>query len=216
MKQQNITVLKTARYFMLGEPGTNIRNLWFVCHGYGQLASDFLNKFEVLNNGENLIIAPEGLHRFYQSGFSESIGASWMTKEDRLNDITDYINYLNRVYLEIINSLNDRNVKINILGFSQGTATVCRWLLNDEIKADNLILCGGSIPPDINFQKAKLIFDNTSLWLVIGNQDRIVNQDVLNNDLKTLDQHNVKYQFYRYEGNHDIHEETLKTIAQKL
>jgi hypothetical protein len=91
MVKKNIIVTKTARYFISGEPSESIEQVWFVCHGYAQLANYFIRNFEILNDGKNLIIAPEGLNRFYWKGFSDRVVASWMTKEDREDDIKDYL-----------------------------------------------------------------------------------------------------------------------------
>jgi hypothetical protein len=46
-----------------------------------------------------IIIAPEGLSRFYRKGFSGDVVASWMTKDDRLDDMEDYVRYLNDLHL---------------------------------------------------------------------------------------------------------------------
>ena len=64
MQQKNISITKTARYFILGDASEKIEEVWFVCHGYAQLANYFIKNFEVLDNGKNLIVAPEGLSRF--------------------------------------------------------------------------------------------------------------------------------------------------------
>ena len=40
------------------------------------------------------IIAPQGLHKFYLEGTSGRVGASWMTKENREDDIKNYLVYL--------------------------------------------------------------------------------------------------------------------------
>ena len=40
----------------------------------------------------------------------------------------DYINYLNALLTQVTGEVNIDNVKINILGFSQGCTTACRWL----------------------------------------------------------------------------------------
>ena len=98
MQENHIKIAKTARYFQLAEIGSEIREVWFVCHGYGQHAGYFLKHFECLNNGGRLIVAPEGLSRFYLDGFYGRIGASWMTREDRLNDIKDYVLFLDAMY----------------------------------------------------------------------------------------------------------------------
>ena len=98
MKEQTIETKKTARYYTLGTLSENTKTVWFVCHGYGQLANYFLRNFKLLENEKTFVISPEGFHRYYLNGFSGRVGASWMTKEDRLNDIADYVAYLDQLY----------------------------------------------------------------------------------------------------------------------
>ena len=65
------------------------RELWYVLHGYGQLAAPFLEEFRAIDDGTRLIVAPEALSRFYEGDAQArlhkdaSVGASWMTREDR-------------------------------------------------------------------------------------------------------------------------------------
>ena len=66
MEKHHLKVSRTARYFTLGELNEQTKNVWFVCHGYGQLAEYFIRNFEAINDGENLIVAPEALSRFYR------------------------------------------------------------------------------------------------------------------------------------------------------
>jgi len=126
MKEQTIETKKTARYYTLGALSEKTRTVWFVCHGYGQLANYFLRNFKSLENEKTFIISPEGFHRYYLNGFSGRVGASWMTKEDRLNDIADYVAYLDQLYHKVFSSVNRNNLKVNLLGFSQGGATATR------------------------------------------------------------------------------------------
>src|SRR5690554_4646496 len=133
-----LSVSKTARYYTAGTLDKKTKTIWFVCHGYGQLAKYFIQNFKVLDNGENFIVAPEALSRFYLQGFSGRVGATWMTKEDRENDIKDYNAYLSTLYKKVMKDIPLENVKINILGFSQGVSTVCRWVVSEKIKFDKL------------------------------------------------------------------------------
>src|SRR4051812_21085005 len=106
--EHHIHVRRTARYYTLGEPGNQTRDVWFVCHGYGQLAADFIKEFEIIADPTRVIVAPEGLSRHYavnEAGFHSSeskVVASWMTREDREAEIDDYVAYLDAVYAEII------------------------------------------------------------------------------------------------------------------
>ena len=77
-----------------------MRELWYVLHGYGQLAAPFLDDFRAIDDGTRLIVAPEALSRFYEGDVQArlhkdaKVGASWMTREDRDAEIADYVAYL--------------------------------------------------------------------------------------------------------------------------
>src|SRR6476469_3720019 len=101
-------VPRTARYYTLGPTHGFPRELWFVCHGYGQLASRFLRQFAPLDDGTRLIVAPEALSRYYLDPVAERrhqreprVGASWMTREDRFAEIVDYVSYLDQLAGEV-------------------------------------------------------------------------------------------------------------------
>src|SRR4051812_41555257 len=125
MKINYLKVEKTARVVTNDADPKKIRSVWLIAHGYGHLANYFINKFSELNSTDNLVIVPEGLHRYYLNGHSGKVGASWMTKEEREKDIEDYVNYLDKVYETYISPLEDKII-VNALGFSQGGATICR------------------------------------------------------------------------------------------
>lgn len=216
MLQKNIIIPKTARYFILGEPTEQIEQVWFVCHGYAQLANYFLKNFDDLNNGKNLIVAPEGLHRFYWKGFSDRVVASWMTKEDRGNDIKDYVNYLNAVYAEVFSSLKNKKVKINVLGFSQGTATVLRWLSISKLSVDNLILWGGTFPNDIDFQVDKAYFNSLNTFFVMGDKDEFNDAQTIKEMENILIKNEIPFKFISFDGKHVVDQKTLLMIADKL
>ena len=101
MQEHTLTVDFKARYYTLGQLNKDTRQIWFVFHGYGQLARYFIRKFAILTNQQILVIAPEGLSRFYIEKVESSgrpndrVGASWMTKENRTVDIENYLHYLN-------------------------------------------------------------------------------------------------------------------------
>ena len=208
-------VSKTARYFILGEVGRNTRQVWFVCHGYGHLANEFLNSFSVLNNGHHLIVAPEGLHRFYLYGATGKVGASWMTKEDRGNEILDYLHYLDRVYLEIMSSLDAEAVRVNALGFSQGTATACRWALQGKSRIQRLILWGGDFPTDTDWQASRERLSTMDIRMVYGDADLYLNPAFLKEQEERLRQHQVKVGFSTFKGGHEIDAVMLTTLAKE-
>src|SRR2546425_5855384 len=85
MQEHQFSTPRSARYFTLGSP-QHAADVWLVCHGYGQLASRFLERFRPIAAERRCIVAPEGLSRFYltESPAERRVGASWMTREDRL------------------------------------------------------------------------------------------------------------------------------------
>src|SRR3954465_7736941 len=115
--EHHLTVPRTARYHTLGDAAT-ARECWFVLHGHAQLSGYFIRHFEPLDDGRRLIVAPEALNRFYiertswQGAGHARVGATWMTREDRLAEIGDYVAYLDRLYEEL---LGDRELPVTVL-----------------------------------------------------------------------------------------------------
>jgi predicted esterase len=216
MGQRKISVNKTARYFIQGEISDEIEQVWFVLHGYAQLANYFLKKFEILADRKTLVIAPEGLHRFYWEGVGGRVVASWMTKEDREDDIHDYVNYLDAVYSEVISELKNKSIKINILGFSQGSATACRWLSFGKSHADNLVIWEGEFPKDLDLKMHKKIFDDLKICMVMADKDPFISEERVQEQIRSIEESEIKFDLVRFSGGHEINPETLKQIAQQL
>jgi predicted esterase len=212
MQKHQLTIPKTARYVTIGELTDQTENVWFVIHGYGQLAEYFIKKFNVLDDGKTVIIAPEALSRFYLKEFSGRVGATWMTREERDSEILDYINYLNLLYDTVLQSTDVNKLKINILGFSQGTATVARWCMNEHIKYDRLILWAGYFGNGIQdvIDPAKLT--DKEVVLCYGKEDEfLVKIDIkqYENDIQKVIPH---VQIHTFEGGHTIDVDLLLQI----
>lgn len=211
--QHYIHINYKARYFTYGNLSDTTKNIWIVCHGYGQLAEYFLRKFHILNPEENFVIVPEGLHRFYLNGHSGRVGASWMTKEDRLTDIENYIQFLDSVYFE---NVKTTKAKIILLGFSQGAATASRWATMGKSKIDKLILWAGIFPPDLPFENCFYKINELNPLLVIGNNDEFISKEEMQEKIKWLDSEKINYQLHTFEGKHDIDGNALLEISKKL
>ncbi len=215
MLEHHISVPRTARYVTLGDFGPAAREVWIVCHGYGQLAARFLKRFEVLDDGHRLVIAPEGLSRFYvrNSGGQGVVGASWMTREDRLTEIEDYVAYLNALYLEVFRRVDRGAVTLSVLGFSQGTATATRWIVAGAPAADRLVLWGGLLPPEVDFRAAKRGLGTADLSVVVGDEDQSVDRALLSDQIGGLEGEGVGVRLVTYAGGHDIDEVALRDIV---
>ena len=216
MHEHHLAVRRSARYYTLGDPGPATREVWFVCHGYGQLASRFLRHLEPFADATRLLVAPEGLSRFYlesEGRRNNKIGASWMTREDRLSEIADYVRYLDALHDEVFQTLRRDAVSLHLLGFSQGTATCTRWTVLGAVRPDRLILWGGEVPPDLEFPAAAERLRPVRLLLVAGDQDEFITPKVLARDEALLREHGIPYAVRRFAGGHEIDAAVLRELA---
>jgi len=193
-------VRRTARYHVLGDP-TKARAIWIVLHGYGQLARYFLTKFEGLEEGV-AIAAPEALNRFYLDEAHNRVGATWMTREDRENEITDQLGYLDALVKELRGERTD--VPIHVLGFSQGVATACRWSLLGKTKMDRMVLWAGSLPPEPTFAELRTAWAHLTVEVVLGSEDPFAGEKESQATTARLEAAGVQYRLHRFTGGHAL------------
>jgi predicted esterase len=219
MQEHALDFQFTARYFKIGAISPQTRKIWFVLHGYGQLAQYFLAKFRSLEEEGVCVIAPEGLSRFYLEDVNtraktgnNRVGATWMTRENRDMDIRNYLTYLRAVYQH---EIRDPSMPVSIFGFSQGAATASRWALTGDVAFDELILWAGVFPPDMDFERGHDILKGKKITAVLGTTDPFVSPERMN-EMQTLsDKLQVNPDIVRFEGGHELHAPTLKLLANR-
>ena len=209
MKEHSIKIETTAHYYSLGELNKDTKKIWIVCHGYGQLAKFFIQKFKSLQKEGIYIVAPEGFNKFYLKGFSGRVGASWMTKEKRNDEIIDHCMFLDQIIDELISEAHE-NCKLNVLGFSQGTATISRWSLKTKHHIDSLTLWGGKIANDFDFDAYNLKHPETKNFVVFGTEDVFYTSDAVREYKPELNKLNAEW--LSYKGGHTIETESLNKI----
>jgi len=211
MQEHFFSTPRTARYFTLGSP-QGATDVWFVCHGYGQLASRFLERFRALESERRCIVAPEGLSRFYltENPSERRVGASWMTREDRVHEIDDYVRFLDALHAQVVPG----NARVTALGFSQGTATVCRWAAFGAARIDRLMIWGGEVPPDLDLGDARVSarLRDLRLTLVYGTKDQFFTLKIVASTESRLKEHKVDYERIPFDGGHEIDEATLRSL----
>ena len=199
---------KTFRYEISGQPAEG-KPLIYVLHGYGQQAQYFIRKFASLYE-DYTVVAPEGMHRFYLQGASGRVGASWMTKEAREDDIADNIDWLSALDKEISERFKPSH-KI-LLGFSQGGATAARWFHMGESKFNGMILWACVFPPDLNPEQEILNVENQHF--AIGSEDEFYNTE---SQQELFDFYREKgFHTHPFEGKHDIDVSTLVKILKEI
>ncbi len=215
----HLAVERTARFFTLGHPGLDITDVWFCCHGYGQLAADFATEFTCIESLNRLIVVPEALSRFYVAqvpGFHAAdakVGATWMTREDRDAEIVDYVNYLDALYDHVLGGVDRERLRITVLGFSQGGATAHRWLTRGKARADKLIMWGSLLPKDADLNEAAEFFHRVELTIVYGKRDQFADSGMIADYEAVMTEKGIPYKLVTFDGGHRMDRETLRRLA---
>ena len=215
-QQVSIVVPKTARYFHSSHTSGTVTNLWFVLHGYSHLASDFIQKFVAIADARNLVVAPEGLSRFYVKGYFGNVGASWMTKVERMSDINDYLHYLDLVYDDVLQNLHLKPEKFIVLGYSQGGAAAARWAVMTNKKVDHLIVHSSEFPNDLDESLVRQFSEHAAIHYVYSNRDEFIEEELFDQQMERLHFHQIRFTPLRFEGKHEIKEEVIKKIKEKI
>ena len=219
--EHHLTVKRTARYCTLGDAVAPVSELWLVCHGFAQLARAFIEEFRTISRPGRLIVAPEALNRFYlnrdggRAGASARVGATWMTREDRLAEIDDYVRYLDDLHREFTAGRQPADVRVTALGFSQGTATVARWLVHGSARIDRLVLWAGLLPPEIDpAGPPRDRLASTELVLVRGTRDEMLDATALATQRESIEKAGARVTVLEFEGGHRMDRDTLARVVR--
>lgn len=207
---------RTARYQQLGELSAATKQLWLVLHGYGQLAEYFIRHFAALHAADpagTVIVAPEGLSRFYLNGTKGRVGASWMTSADRLTEIDDQHTYLTALLRPML--VIAPTADVIVLGFSQGTATASRWLAHmartEGWCPRRLLLWAGDFPADT--LPAPNLLPGLPIDMVCGDQDEYITYEQFRQQADTLEKAGALVSTFQFSGGHTLNTNLLRELA---
>lgn len=217
---EHFTVRRTARIALLGDATPAVREIWLACHGFGQLAHRFLRPFASIAAPHRLLVAPEALNRFYLDGRigphgpESAVGATWMTREDRLAEIDDYIGYLDAVLADQRARIDAADVRIVAFGFSQGTATICRWAARTRAAITDVVLWAGTLPPELE-PRADL-FGEAGVILVAGEEDAFMTAAQHTDYTDRLRAAGMRVHRRTWPGGHHVDGKALAALAADL
>lgn len=155
------------------------------------------------------VLCPEGLSRFYWGGFTGKPAASWMTSTERLSEIEDFCDWMDQVCAFAKTSAP--NARIVCFGFSQGAATIMRWLQARRTEYYRIVLWSGTPPEDIvypaeAFNSSKLI----SYW---GTEDELVSWEKAKTRFEEV---SLMFEHRFFDGGHRIPAAPLGLLADEL
>ncbi|HPF61519.1 MAG TPA: hypothetical protein PLI93_05600 [Gemmatimonadales bacterium] len=206
---ESLVVSRHARVALLGDP-VRASEAWLVLHGYGMTARGILHWFRAAARADRLLVAPEGLSRFYQERRGlRTVGASWMTRDDRDHEIADQQGYLEAVAARWLGGRR----RLEVHGFSQGVATACRWVAGTPSPIDRLVLWAGTVPPELDLGRFRSLAARDPVRLVVGRDDRLVTPAQVAADAGRLREAGVAVELREVEGGHGIDPATLADLA---
>jgi predicted esterase len=212
---------KTARYALLGTAPDQATGIWFALHGYGQLVPRFIRHFaEVVPPGV-CVVAPEGLSRFYvdqpaaDGRHLQRVGATWMTRENREDDIADTMLWLDTVFGEIV-TMERRTVAVGVLGFSQGVATATRWVVHRGLRPRAFVAWAGSLAHDVDDAALAAALVHARVTLVRGGDDLLMSDAQAEEQRSRLARAAPDTHLLTFAGAHRLDRSVLASLLSQL
>jgi predicted esterase len=210
-QEKEISYQTTNSYSTLNELTTTTKNVWFVCHGMGYLSRYFINYFNELDPDENYIVAPQAQSKYYTPPKFKHVGASWLTKENTLNETENVMRYFDEVF-EAEKIPNTKN--LIVLGYSQGVSVALRYVAKRRIKCSQIVLLSGGIPKELLADDFSFLNAKTKLSMIYGDNDEYLDED------RILQEKNRAFELFghldlnivSFEGKHEVKKEILPTL----
>lgn len=210
-----LQVNRTAHYSTSGVLSKETESIWIVTHGYGQLARNMVKRFDHLDPAKHFVLAIEGLNRFYWHENNKP-AACWMTSEDRYDEIEDYVGYLDAIYARHCRHVDYKKVQINLFGFSQGCATLWRWIYASRPHFHNMINWAGWIPEDLSYHHMSSYFNDKKIYLHYGDSDHFITASSVTDITKVIEDNDLQVEISKFRGGHVIPKQELVGFLERL
>jgi predicted esterase len=226
-----VTVARTARYATVGAEPAQAAQLWIAFHGYGHRAADFIAPFASAVPSDTRVVAPEGLSRFYlemprpDGGHLARTGASWLTRDDREDELRDALGMLQAVVARehaAISAARGAPPVLHVLGFSQGVAMSMRWVvqaaqnpaLSRNAQLHSHVLWAGGLAHDVPDDALRAAWAGTTLHAVWGSRDRFASEAAQESARARFAAIGVVPQVHTFEGGHRLDAARLAALLR--
>lgn len=208
-----ITYQAAAPYEMLGQLTPKTTDIWLVFHGFGQLAARFIRKFQFLDDGNQVVIAPQGPDRFYFDQFRK-IGASWTTRDHRELHLANQQHYLDAVWEQATSGVDLSKIRIHTLGFSQGVSVQTRWISSRQIEAVTMIYWAGGYPEDLSPDQWQYTSQNPAVLCIVGDRDEYLTEERLTQERYKIASNHPQAGFRMFSGTHLMPEKEIRKVVE--
>jgi len=181
-------------------------------HGYAEGAEAQLARMRAIPGAERwLLVAVQGLHRFYQRRANEVV-ASWMTRQDRELAIADNIAYVASV-VEAVSGEWPGSGPLVFTGFSQGVAMTFRAAAGSPSRVDGVISVGGDVPSELD---AALLGRVTRVLICRGLRDEWYTTAKFDSDIGRLRAAGAMVTPLTFDGGHEWSEPVVRAAERFL
>jgi len=211
--EKKITYTASNTYSVLNYFSEKTKNVWIVFHGMGYLSKYFINYFSHLNPDENFIIAPQAPSKYYQGSNFKHVGASWLTKENTIEETNNVLTYVD----EVFKAEAPKNIpKLIVLGYSQGVSIATRWLASRKINCNHLILHSGGIPTELVPKDFSFLNEDVRVTYLYGNKDQYIDEARKTEEvLKGNNLFGNHIDFHVFNGGHEVNLNYIKLLAEE-
>lgn len=210
--EKQVSYQTTNTYETLNALTEKTKNIWIVLHGIGYLSKFFIKYFDALNTDENYIIAPQAPAKYYLKNEYKYVGASWLTKENRVLETKNVLAYLDAVYsAETLPS----DCNLLVFGFSQGVSIATRWIASRNINCAQMILYAGGIPKELTPEDFEFMKDQeTTVTVIVGDKDQYLTTEVLKYERTRIEELFFgKAKMVIFDGGHEVKKEIINTLV---
>jgi predicted esterase len=211
--EKEISYTTTNSYSTLNTLTKKTKYVWFVCHGMGYLSRYFLKYFKDFNADEHYFIAPQAPSKYYVPPKFTYVGASWLTKENTVNETENIMRYFDAV---LESEQLPSNVKLMVVGYSQGVSVAMRYIAKRQLKCDQLVIMSGGIPKELVADDFTFLKDTTTITLTYGMDD-----EYLSKERMQYEQNRVHELFgdtitiVPFEGKHEVNVTLLHKLIEE-
>ena len=143
-------------------------------------------------------------------GVTGRVGASWMTREDRLTEIENQFVYIDEV-LKAVGDLSGK--KLTYFGFSQGTATMGRYAAHAKRPFEQMIIWAGTFPPDTNPDDWKFLTGSEGIHYFTSKEDIYFKEEMIAQQNDVVEKAMGRTpELHWYNGGHRVISELLPAL----
>ncbi|MAN60168.1 MAG: esterase [Flavobacteriaceae bacterium] len=211
--EHEVSYTSKNTYTTLHSFSETTENVWLVFHGMGYLSRYFGRYFTDLDPASNYVIAPQAPSKYYLKGQFTHVGASWLTREQTELETENVLAYVDAVWER---ARPERDVRLFVLGYSQGVSIATRWLASRKLDCHHLILHSGGIPVELKPSHFEHLSSTTRVTYLYGDRDEYITEArETEEQLKASALFGDRLNVHVFEGTHEVNRAFLRRVAAR-